>query len=159
MGDEFASRQLIANRRGCFDKIQCRYHQPHYQHHCFDTRDCRALGDKRYRIYGDLTQWGYECELIAERGRKRVRSTPGKSRRYQPPPPQLLRMRRSAANERERRRMNTLNVAYDKLRTVLPEMDSGRRLSKYETLQMAQQYIACLQEILDENSSKKTPEK
>ncbi|PIO60879.1 hypothetical protein TELCIR_17614, partial [Teladorsagia circumcincta] len=43
-----------------------------------------------------------------------IRSTPGKSRRYQPPPPQLLRMRRSAANERERRRMNTLNVAYDK---------------------------------------------
>ncbi|KAK5983700.1 Helix-loop-helix DNA-binding domain protein, partial [Trichostrongylus colubriformis] len=83
------------------------------------------------------------------------RSTPGKARRYQPPPPQLLRMRRSAANERERRRMNTLNVAYDKLRTVLPEMDSGRRLSKYETLQMAQQYIACLQEILEGEKSNK----
>ncbi|KAK6733318.1 hypothetical protein RB195_017206 [Necator americanus] len=82
-----------------------------------------------------------------------------KSRRYQPPPPQLLRMRRSAANERERRRMNTLNVAYDKLRTVLPEMDSGRRLSKYETLQMAQQYIACLMEILGENAGNQTPEK
>uniref|UniRef100_A0A0R3PIS6 BHLH domain-containing protein n=1 Tax=Angiostrongylus costaricensis TaxID=334426 RepID=A0A0R3PIS6_ANGCS len=84
---------------------------------------------------------------------------PGKSRRYQPPPPQLLRMRRSAANERERRRMNTLNVAYDKLRTVLPEMDSGRRLSKYETLQMAQQYIACLMEILGEGNGKQTNEK
>uniref|UniRef100_A0A1I7XVK2 BHLH domain-containing protein n=1 Tax=Heterorhabditis bacteriophora TaxID=37862 RepID=A0A1I7XVK2_HETBA len=71
-----------------------------------------------------------------------------KSRRYKTPSPQLLRLRRSAANERERRRMNTLNVAYDKLRTVLPEMDSGRRLSKYETLQMAQQYIECLAEIL-----------
>ncbi|CAJ0607950.1 unnamed protein product [Cylicocyclus nassatus] len=82
-----------------------------------------------------------------------------KSRRYQPPPPQLLRIRRSAANERERRRMNTLNVAYDKLRTVLPEMDSGRRLSKYETLQMAQQYIACLMEILGESSEKQSPEK
>ncbi|KAK6039712.1 Helix-loop-helix DNA-binding domain protein [Cooperia oncophora] len=67
-------------------------------------------------------------------------------------------MRRTAANERERRRMNTLNVAYDKLRTVLPEMDSGRRLSKYETLQMAQQYIACLKEILDENATKKETE-
>ncbi|VDM80833.1 unnamed protein product [Strongylus vulgaris] len=68
-------------------------------------------------------------------------------------------MRRSAANERERRRMNTLNVAYDKLRTVLPEMDSGRRLSKYETLQMAQQYIACLMEILGEGSPKQSPQK
>ncbi|KAK6047976.1 Helix-loop-helix DNA-binding domain protein [Cooperia oncophora] len=44
------------------------------------------------------------------------------------------------------------------LRTVLPEMDSGRRLSKYETLQMAQQYIACLKEILDENATKKETE-
>lgn len=46
-------------------------------------------------------------------------SNPGKARRYQPPPPQLLRIRRSAANERERRRMNTLNVAYDKVRAVI----------------------------------------
>ncbi|KIH63864.1 hypothetical protein ANCDUO_05832 [Ancylostoma duodenale] len=45
------------------------------------------------------------------------------------------------------------------LRTVLPEMDSGRRLSKYETLQMAQQYIACLMEILGEDGAKQTPEK
>lgn len=41
-------------------------------------------------------------------------------------------------------------------------MDSGRRLSKYETLQMAQQYIACLKEILgdnDDSDEKQTPEK
>uniref|UniRef100_A0A0N4Z184 BHLH domain-containing protein n=1 Tax=Parastrongyloides trichosuri TaxID=131310 RepID=A0A0N4Z184_PARTI len=71
------------------------------------------------------------------------------SRRYKTPSPQILRHRRQAANARERRRMNNLNSAFEQLRTVLPEMDSGRRLSKYETLQMAQQYIDCLSELLN----------
>ncbi|CAI2356740.1 unnamed protein product [Caenorhabditis sp. 36 PRJEB53466] len=75
-----------------------------------------------------------------------------KCRRYKTPSPQLLRMRRSAANERERRRMNTLNVAYDELRMVLPEIDSGKKLSKFETLQMAQKYIECLSQILKQGS-------
>ncbi|CAJ0947417.1 unnamed protein product, partial [Mesorhabditis belari] len=77
-----------------------------------------------------------------------------RTRRYKTPSPQLLRSRRSAANERERRRMLMLNLAYDKLRTVLPEMDSGRRLSKFETLLMAQQYIEGLSKILRSPSSK-----
>uniref|UniRef100_A0A915C9V9 BHLH domain-containing protein n=1 Tax=Parascaris univalens TaxID=6257 RepID=A0A915C9V9_PARUN len=78
----------------------------------------------------------------------------GGARRYKTPSPQLLRMRRQAANARERRRMNSLNDAFDQLRTVLPEMNSGRRLSKFETLQMAQQYIDCLAEILNKPRNK-----
>ena len=42
-------------------------------------------------------------------------STKRRNRRYKTPSPQLLRMRRSAANERERRRMDTLNNAYEKV--------------------------------------------
>ncbi|GMT05027.1 hypothetical protein PENTCL1PPCAC_27201, partial [Pristionchus entomophagus] len=76
-------------------------------------------------------------------------------RRYKTPSPQVLRMRRCAANERERKRMTTLNVAYDKLRTVLPEYDTGRRLSKFDTLRMAQEYIAHLNKILKAPSSQK----
>jgi hypothetical protein len=67
---------------------------------------------------------------------------------YRPPSPAVLKHRRLAANARERRRMNSLNVAFDHLRTVLPPLDAGRKLSKYETLQMAQQYIGCLSELL-----------
>lgn len=37
------------------------------------------------------------------------------------------------------------------MRSILPEMDNGRRLSKYETLQMAQQYIDCLSQLLTKN--------
>ena len=63
--------------------------------------------------------------------------------------------RRVAANARERRRMNGLNSAFDRLRTVLPSsmFQQQRRFSKYETLQMAQSYIAALQSILRLNSS------
>ncbi|KAL3990340.1 Helix-loop-helix DNA-binding domain family protein [Acanthocheilonema viteae] len=77
------------------------------------------------------------------------RKNKGGARRYKTPSPQLLRMRRQAANARERRRMNNLNDAFDKLRTVLPSVGTGRRLSKFETLQMAQQYIDCLAELLN----------
>uniref|UniRef100_A0A8R1XSS7 BHLH domain-containing protein n=2 Tax=Onchocerca TaxID=6281 RepID=A0A8R1XSS7_ONCVO len=80
---------------------------------------------------------------------KAPRRNKGGSRRYKTPSPQLLRMRRQAANARERRRMNNLNDAFDRLRTVLPSVGTGRRLSKFETLQMAQQYIDCLAELLN----------
>ena len=56
--------------------------------------------------------------------------------------------RRDAANKRERRRMNGLNDAYEKLREVVPTLGSDRKLSKYETLQMAQSYISALKQLL-----------
>ncbi|CAF0973160.1 unnamed protein product [Rotaria sordida] len=68
---------------------------------------------------------------------------------------QIEKTRRVAANARERRRMNGLNSAFDRLRTVLPSsmFQQQRRFSKYETLQMAQSYIAALQSILYHNTS------
>lgn len=58
------------------------------------------------------------------------------------------RRRRLAANARERRRMLGLNVAFDRLRSVIPNLESDKKLSKSETLQMAQIYIATLSELL-----------
>jgi atonal protein 1/7 len=60
----------------------------------------------------------------------------------------LVRKRRLAANARERRRMQNLNKAFDKLRTYLPSLGNDRQLSKYETLQMAQSYITALYDLL-----------
>lgn len=64
------------------------------------------------------------------------------------PGKEVVKQRRIAANARERRRMHSLNVAFDKLREVVPAFSSDRKLSKYETLQMAQSYIGALQELL-----------
>jgi atonal protein 1/7 len=61
---------------------------------------------------------------------------------------EVMKKRRLAANARERRRMNSLNDAFDKLRDVVPNLGSDRKLSKFETLQMAQTYIAALNELL-----------
>lgn len=67
------------------------------------------------------------------------------------PSAEVLKKRRLAANARERRRMNSLNVAFDHLRAVVPGLTNDQKLSKYETLQMAQSYIEALQDILNSN--------
>uniref|UniRef100_A0A452RZK4 Atonal bHLH transcription factor 7 n=1 Tax=Ursus americanus TaxID=9643 RepID=A0A452RZK4_URSAM len=58
--------------------------------------------------------------------------------------------RRLAANARERRRMQGLNTAFDRLRRVVPQWGQDKKLSKYETLQMALSYIMALTRILAE---------
>lgn len=60
----------------------------------------------------------------------------------------VMKKRRLAANARERRRMNGLNDAFDRLREVIPALSGDQKLSKFETLQMAQTYIAALAELL-----------
>ncbi len=75
-------------------------------------------------------------------------------RRHRVPKPitrEIQKTRRVAANARERKRMESLNVAFDDLRGVVPSIGDDRQLSKYETLQMAQTYIQALQELLDKD--------
>nr|XP_011303566.1 PREDICTED: neurogenic differentiation factor 1-like [Fopius arisanus] len=79
------------------------------------------------------------------RGRRRSRDVP--------PSPGVLKRRRLAANARERRRMNGLNDAFDKLREVVPSLGADHKLSKFETLQMAQTYIAALCDLLERHDS------
>ena len=64
---------------------------------------------------------------------------------------EIIKKRRFAANARERRRMGGLNEAFDRLRNVVPSLGDDRKLSKYETLQMAQTYISALHELLDQH--------
>uniref|UniRef100_A0A0K8U1R1 Protein atonal n=1 Tax=Bactrocera latifrons TaxID=174628 RepID=A0A0K8U1R1_BACLA len=71
-----------------------------------------------------------------------------KKRRGKQISPVVKRKRRLAANARERRRMQNLNQAFDRLRQYLPCLGNDRQLSKHETLQMAQTYIAALGDLL-----------
>lgn len=72
----------------------------------------------------------------------------GKRRRNKQVSPVVKRKRRLAANARERRRMQSLNQAFDRLRQYLPCLGNDRQLSKHETLQMAQTYISALGDLL-----------
>ncbi|XP_049620512.1 transcription factor ATOH7 [Suncus etruscus] len=64
--------------------------------------------------------------------------------------PESALRRRLAANARERRRMQGLNSAFDRLRRVVPQWGQDKKLSKYETLQMALSYIVALTHVLAE---------
>ena len=64
-------------------------------------------------------------------------------------PETVMKQRRLRANARERKRMDLLNQGFDRLRGVLPGLGAETQLSKYETLQMAQEYINQLTTLLD----------
>lgn len=63
-------------------------------------------------------------------------------------PEKIQSHKRIMANARERRRMKRLNDAFDELRRILPSINESKQLSKYETLQMAKEYIMALSELL-----------
>ncbi|XP_037638798.1 protein atonal homolog 7 [Sebastes umbrosus] len=65
--------------------------------------------------------------------------------------------RRMAANARERKRMEGLNTAFDRLRKVVPQWGQDKKLSKYETLQMALSYIMALNRILTDARRRNAP--
>lgn len=67
--------------------------------------------------------------------------------------------RRMAANARERKRMQGLNTAFDRLRKVVPQWGQDKKLSKYETLQMALSYIMALNRILSDAGRHVDPQK
>lgn len=54
------------------------------------------------------------------------------------------RQKRMAANSRERKRMHTVNSAFDQLRELVPTYPSNRKLSKIDTLRLACTYISDL---------------
>ncbi len=61
------------------------------------------------------------------------------------------RQKRLDANDRERERMGKLNSAFDSLRHLLPRHGNDRELSKFETIQIAKNYIRSLNEMLEES--------
>ena len=64
-------------------------------------------------------------------------------------PVEIRQKRRLAANARERKRMTSLNQAFEKLREILPNQHRDRPLSKMEALQLAQSYIKELAQSLN----------
>ncbi|CAF87635.1 unnamed protein product, partial [Tetraodon nigroviridis] len=57
-------------------------------------------------------------------------------------------VQRQAANVRERRRMFSLNEAFDELRRKVPTFAYEKRLSRIDTLRLAIVYISFMTELL-----------
>ncbi|VDK73195.1 unnamed protein product [Litomosoides sigmodontis] len=58
-------------------------------------------------------------------------------------------LKRMAANERERKRMYSINEAFDKLRHLLPWLSQDRKMSKARTLREAIRYIKQLSRLVN----------
>ncbi|XP_067952109.1 pancreas transcription factor 1 subunit alpha-like [Watersipora subatra] len=58
-------------------------------------------------------------------------------------------VQRNAANNRERLRMQSINEAFDGLRTHVPTLPYEKKLSKVDTLRLAIEYIQFLRELVD----------
>lgn len=91
-----------------------------------------------------------------QKSRGRRKGTTSKKPKSNSPNIAILKKRRLAANARERRRMNGLNEAFDKLRDVVPSLGADHKLSKFETLQMAQTYISALCDLLERGADETT---
>jgi len=62
-------------------------------------------------------------------------------------------LQRCAANERERRRMQQINTAFDRLRWHVPTFQYEKRPSKVDTLRLAIGYINMLQDLIHTNGA------
>ncbi|XP_061737483.1 pancreas transcription factor 1 subunit alpha [Nerophis ophidion] len=62
-------------------------------------------------------------------------------------------VQRQAANVRERKRMFSLNEAFDALRRKVPTFAYEKRLSRIETLRLAMVYIAFMEDLLEDGSA------
>lgn len=115
-----------------------------------------SIGERSFS-YGNINFVSYQSQNNNNLdGKKKLcfnfeeRKTRGRKRslKDKPAAPIVMKKRRLAANARERRRMNGLNEAFDRLREVIPSLDTDHKLSKFETLQMAQTYISALCDLL-----------
>uniref|UniRef100_A0A183CZN9 BHLH domain-containing protein n=1 Tax=Gongylonema pulchrum TaxID=637853 RepID=A0A183CZN9_9BILA len=68
-------------------------------------------------------------------------------------------IRRNKANARERRRMHNLNQALEQLRNTLPQLPDEPKLTKIETLRMANNYIYALTQILRDSLKQEDAER
>ncbi|GAV03572.1 hypothetical protein RvY_13969-1 [Ramazzottius varieornatus] len=99
--------------------------------------------------------FGYTSEKVASHGKVRYsrggKPAPRQKRTEKSGHPLVnFKLRRLQANERERKRMQSLKEAFDLLRDHLPGWANEKHMSKYDVLLLARSYIVALQSVLDQ---------
>lgn len=93
--------------------------------------------------YTYIFESGYSANGLSQQEVRGDKSGKIKRRRVQTP------YQRKAANVRERRRMCTMNKAFDELRKRLPAFEYEKKLSRIETLKLAMTYISFMKDLSD----------
>ena len=128
----------------------------------------QSLHQQHYNnIYYDTTNQTYESQSppvdtfqqtpASAPGPVKRKGKGGRKKNLYPPTVAVVKHRRNMANARERRRMNGLNDAFDRLREVVPNVNSEQKMSKIETLLVAQTYIKALAKLMDSIDDTETP--
>lgn len=99
-----------------------------------------SFNSNRYQIYHCHLQEQTQDEVFE--GPADLRLLPFGDESLDKPP-------RDAANFRERRRMLSINSAFEELRLHVPTFPYEKRLSKIDTLRLAIAYIALLRDLLE----------
>lgn len=89
-------------------------------------------------------RWSGAAAHLATGGPRRNSGSTGKPRRRRI----ITVVQRQAANVRERRRMFSLNEAFDELRRKVPTFAYEKRLSRIDTLRLAIVYISFMTDLL-----------
>ncbi|BFZ01830.1 hypothetical protein BsWGS_04869 [Bradybaena similaris] len=98
----------------------------------------------KYKFYiDDALERVESSDIAASLSSKRFAGTARKRRKRTNTP-----MQRKAANIREHRRMGHLNLAFDRLKAHVPDIEQKKTLSRIETLKAAIYYINILRESL-----------
>lgn len=90
------------------------------------------------------------CDVISgtDQGKAGAGGGVGKTRRRKRKCQEQQMQQRQAANMRERRRMQSINEAFEGLRAHIPTLPYEKRLSKVDTLRLAIGYIGFLAELV-----------
>lgn len=95
---------------------------------------------RRHKPYPDRSPGGSTCSSDESNGESDDTEIVRQS--------EQRRVKRLAANTRERKRMHTVNSAFEQLRDLVPTYPSNRKLSKIDTLRLACTYIQDLVSLL-----------
>ena len=105
---------------------------------------CQKRAGRRHKPYPDRSPGGSTCSSDESNEESDDDSDPSKHTEQR-------KVKRLAANTRERKRMHTVNSAFEQLRDLVPTYPSNRKLSKIDTLRLACTYIQDLVSLLHNN--------
>lgn len=105
------------------------------------TSLCQKRAGRRHKPYPDRSPGGSTCSSDESNGESDDTGEVVKQT-------EMRRVKRLAANTRERKRMHTVNSAFEQLRDLVPTYPSNRKLSKIDTLRLACTYIQDLVSLL-----------
>ena len=139
---------------GCYQLPGYSYSTPNGQYQYYDNSLSSYESQSQQQIMDDYqhhqpAQTPNNSQSQTQGGGKQRKGKGGRKKNLYPPTQAVVKHRRNMANARERRRMNGLNDAFDRLREVVPNVNSEQKMSKIETLLVAQTYIKALAKLMD----------